>query len=398
MRTGTIISGIGHLGLILWLLFGGLLTSSHEAPPILTSDVSLLSSADLAQMTAAASPPPGKPQTDVAAPKPDAAETPPAPAPQPDAVPKPAPAPKPTPVPKADAKPVVPKKVPAPAKVDTVPPSAPPPPEPTPAPEVSPTPPPKPAPRIAPTPAPAPKPDVKVADVPQPEVAPDATPAPTPKPPKEAAAPKEAATQIVPETKAPDASVTGAPQLAPKASPRPLTRPTPPAPDAAAPDAVAAALADSAAKPGAKPAKPATMSTAAAMAAALAAADGGGGTGQTKDATPTKSSGPPLTAGQTSGLLSALRNTWIVDPGSSAANVTVTVAFSLNPDGTVIPASVKLLSNSGGDAGAVQVAFEKARRAILRGSSEIGFNLPPDKYDQWRDIEMVFNPDGMRLK
>ena len=36
MRTGTIISGIGHLGLILWLLFGGLLTASHEAPPIQT--------------------------------------------------------------------------------------------------------------------------------------------------------------------------------------------------------------------------------------------------------------------------------------------------------------------------------------------------------------------------
>ena len=64
----------------------------------------------------------------------------------------------------------------------------------------------------------------------------------------------------------------------------------------------------------------------------------------------------------------------------------------------MIPASIKLLSNSGGsDAGAVQAAFEKARRAILRGSAN-GFNLPPDKYDQWRDIEMVFNPDGMRLK
>ena len=70
MRTGTIVSGIGHLALILWLLFGGLLAERNDAPPIQVSDVSLVSSAQLAQMSAAASAPPSsKPQTQVSLPK-----------------------------------------------------------------------------------------------------------------------------------------------------------------------------------------------------------------------------------------------------------------------------------------------------------------------------------------
>lgn len=419
MRTGTVISGIGHAGLILWLLFGGLLTSPNEAPPIQTADVTLLSSKQLDQMAAAASAPPAAPQTDVAAPKADTQDTAPAPTPKAEPAPaKPEPAPKPTPQPKADAKPDVPKKVPAPVKPEPVPP--PPPPTPPkavePAPEPTPpAPPPKPAPRVAPTPAPAPAPDAKVADKVQQEVSKDAKAAPAkPQPPKEATAPKEAATQITPETRAPDAADNGATQSAPKTSPVPKPRPPVPAADSTATaSALAAAATDSAnssdkGKPAAKadaakadaakPAKPAKEGTGGGMAAALAAAaagDTGGGTaaqGKGKAA-----SGPPLTSGDTSGLLSALQRTWIVDPGSASANVTVTVEFSLNPDGSVIYPSIKMVSSSGGSDTAVQVAFENARRAIVRGSQN-GFSLPPDKYEQWKDIQMVFNPDGMRLK
>ena len=42
-------------------------------------------------------------------------------------------------------------------------------------------------------------------------------------------------------------------------------------------------------------------------------------------------------------------------------------------------------------------AFEAARRAIIRCGSR-GFPLPAEKYDQWREVEMVFNPEGMRMK
>ena len=42
-------------------------------------------------------------------------------------------------------------------------------------------------------------------------------------------------------------------------------------------------------------------------------------------------------------------------------------------------------------------AFEAARRAIIRCGAQ-GFDLPREKYDHWRDIEMVFNPEKMRIK
>jgi hypothetical protein len=28
----------------------------------------------------------------------------------------------------------------------------------------------------------------------------------------------------------------------------------------------------------------------------------------------------------------------------------------------------------------------------------VNADLPADKYESWREIEMVFNPDGMRLR
>jgi len=40
-------------------------------------------------------------------------------------------------------------------------------------------------------------------------------------------------------------------------------------------------------------------------------------------------------------------------------------------------------------------AFGAARRAILRCGAR-GFQLPSDKYAQWRNIEMTFNPERMR--
>ncbi|MDZ4134880.1 MAG: energy transducer TonB, partial [Paracoccaceae bacterium] len=42
-------------------------------------------------------------------------------------------------------------------------------------------------------------------------------------------------------------------------------------------------------------------------------------------------------------------------------------------------------------------AYEAARRAIIRCGAT-GFKLPAEKYDQWRNIEMVFNPEKMRIK
>ncbi|MEM9438259.1 MAG: energy transducer TonB, partial [Pseudomonadota bacterium] len=38
-----------------------------------------------------------------------------------------------------------------------------------------------------------------------------------------------------------------------------------------------------------------------------------------------------------------------------------------------------------------------ARRAIIRCGAT-GFDLPREKYDQWRQIEMTFNPEEMRTR
>lgn len=47
--------------------------------------------------------------------------------------------------------------------------------------------------------------------------------------------------------------------------------------------------------------------------------------------------------------------------------------------------------------GSATQAFEAARRAILRCGAT-GYDLPAEKYGQWRDIEMTFNPEKMRIK
>ena len=51
----------------------------------------------------------------------------------------------------------------------------------------------------------------------------------------------------------------------------------------------------------------------------------------------------------------------------------------------------------GGEEGAATQVFEAARRAIIRCSKD-GLPLPTDKYDSWKDLELVFDPTGMRLR
>ena len=43
------------------------------------------------------------------------------------------------------------------------------------------------------------------------------------------------------------------------------------------------------------------------------------------------------------------------------------------------------------------VLLERARRAVLR-CQRGGYDLPPEKYDQWREIELTFNPEGMQFR
>ena len=126
---------------------------------------------------------------------------------------------------------------------------------------------------------------------------------------------------------------------------------------------------------------------------ALAAALSGGA-----DVEAPEPSGPPLTSGEKDALRVAVSQCWNVGSLSTEAlKTTVGVGGSLAHDGKPDSGSIRLLSSTGGSATAAKQAYEAARRAIIRCGSR-GFQLPPEKYAQWRDIEMTFNPERMRIK
>lgn len=210
--------------------------------------------------------------------------------------------------------------------------------------------------RVAPDPVAAPEPDTKIDDIQQDATTPDQSASEAVQDAQEATAPEAATTEIVTEAKEQVA-------LAPRASVRPVLRPpqrtradTSNKAKAGADAAVAAALAEEAAAP----------------------------------------SGPPLTRGEKDALRVSVQNCWVVDVGSQAANVTVTVAVTLDQEGKVA-GPVTMLEASGGDDQAIQTAFGAARRAVLR-CQRGGYKLPIEKYDHWREIEITFNPEKMRLK
>ena len=390
---GTIVSGGGHAAVILYVLFGGLWFSQHDAPAVAATEVSLLSAAEFDALVAAA------PTTPDPAQKPALPEvTPPAPVeptldaaePQPKPTVDPAPSQEAPPAqvePAPEAAPDITElaAVPAPdvaeAPDQTTPPVAPEDPVALP----SPTPPTKPlaAPRVAPLPVQAPDPTVQIDDQTVAAVTPDAAPdAPVVTEEKPATAQEEAGTVIETEATEKPPEV---PVLAPSSSARPKSRPTRTAAAKPAPE-VTAPAADPASDPAAE-----AIAAAVAEAAATPADDG------TADGGNTAPQGPPMTSGEKDGLRVAVSACWIVDTGSQSADVTVTIGLSMSQDGTVVPGSLELIGAEGGSEDAQRSAFEKARRAILR-CEKGGYPLPQDKYEQWKNIEMVFNPDGMRLR
>lgn len=338
MRRGLYISASAHGVVILWVLLGGVFNWHRDEELLQVSDVSIISEAEFAALSA----PKGEAARDV--------DAPPAPEPAPEAEPEPTPEPVPEPEPASEPEPV---------------------PEPEPTPEPEPeveTAPPAPAPRVAPTPAPAPEtpaqdaPDVVEAPTPSPEPAPEPQPedvTPT--------APPEATTEIVTEAETPVET----PSAAPATSTRPKARPNRPAPTEVA-----------------KPANPAAA-VAAAVAGQVAA-------GQTDRPALDVPEGPPLTRGEKEGLRVAVSRCWNLGSSSTdAMSTTVVVLVNMSREGK--PEGIKLSSWDGPSKAAADTAFQAARRAVIRCGAR-GFDLPAEKYGQWRQIEMTFNPEKMRIK
>jgi hypothetical protein len=380
VKTGIYISGFGHIALLGWLLIGGFVLSQRKPPTMTVSSVSIISSAAFEALTSNApvldssvgqpQPPkidaksPGRPARDNAPRLPGAGAAvkmqEPSPSPDLSAVtssiktkaqtvlsdlPNPSAPDTPgvtllTPTDPLAARDNAGIKVPDRLAIMT-------PPEPA-------------SPRVDTTPAPAPDPSAEKSPVTRKATVPD--PAATKSVPKTTAkAPDQASTRIIPE------SISTAKPLAPVRSSRPKGRPV--------------GLAKRA-------------NTASQIEQALAAAQVGGKSG----AVATPDAGPPLTSGEKDAIRRIIKACWNVGPLSSEAlRVTVTIGFSIDGNGNPQLDTVRLISNTGGSNSAVNQAYGAARRTILRCGAK-AFELTAQKYDHWRDIEMTFNPEKMRIK
>lgn len=368
MNTGQVISGIGHAGLIGWVLFGG--TFQSEPLPFEVTEVSVISTEAFEALMASGPAPDSA--TEVALPEqpevaPDPVETPtpddtvatetPAPTVQPEAeVPPETPAPQPEPE-IADVSPEQPQPLEQAVLV----------------PEIAPRPIPRPSERVAPE-AVAPPPEDVAPDAVEQQAVTEDKGADTPAEEQQATAPEEAATEIVTEAETPS--------NAPKTSPRPPSvRPSAPVrtaePATPAPETPARQT-------------PAPAPTDEAVNDALREALGGGAEDVPQ--------GPPLTAGEKDALRVAVSSCWNVGSLSTEAlGTTVVVVVDMTPDAKPVTSSIRLASSSGGSAAAANQAFEAARRAIIRCTRD-GYGLPAEKYGQWKEIEMTFNPERMRIK
>ena len=106
---------------------------------------------------------------------------------------------------------------------------------------------------------------------------------------------------------------------------------------------------------------------------------------------PQNTLGNPLTETETDNLQAAIQACWLRDPGSLAEDVKLTVLMSLDRNGRVNSSSIQVVEISGGDDDAQKVAFRRAKIAII-SCGKNGYKLPPDKYERWREIEVVFDP------
>jgi hypothetical protein len=249
----------------------------------------------------------------------------------------------------------------------------------------------RPADTVSPEPTPTPEPDVQTS----PDPTPATTDTPTPDP---VVVPEDTPETVAPETG--DVLRTEATDEQPEAlgmktSLRPKSRP------AARPVEVAAA--EPVATPETTPAPTETPPDEAAtdedVAAAIAAAVNEAATEEpAADGGSDAPVGPPMTSGEKEGLRVAIQKCWNIGALSTEAmNTTVTVLVDLDQAGKPITGSISMARFAGGSDSAALQAFEAARRAIIRCGAN-GFSLPPEKYEEWKELELNFDPSGMRLR
>jgi hypothetical protein len=389
MRTGTAISAAGHATVIALALFGMPWLSKPDTPPIRVTDVSFVSEEDFEAAQAAAEEAERIPDAPPARPAPSQPEVLPEPVPPPMAerpAPEPAPEPAPDPAEVASLAPSFNADAPltqAPDGVTLAPPaplSAVTPPRPRPVERVMAEAPsePEPAPPAA-EPAPVVEPEPEPAPAPQVEPAPVVEAPPAPAGQVAAAAPPRARPAALDRPVAPERVAAAEPEPerpepqrpARPAAERPATpRPEPQRPATPRPQATPATPATRPSTTPATPASPASGSPATSLPV-----------------------GPPMTGAEKEGLKLAVQRCWNVPAGlRDAQQLKVTLGAELTAQGEIIASSIRLVEPSSPPDGRFQQAYEAGRRALLRCGP---YTLPREKYAQWRNIEVVFNPEGM---
>lgn len=384
-ETGTVVSAVGHLGVVLWVLVGDWLFPASAPPEPLVMTVSTLTSAEFDALQAASTPNPAdEPAPEVPATRPAARPDPqPAPDPVPDPAPAPEPTPAPDPVPEPDPAPSLPPSDLAQADTEQL--------IETESTDIQPLP--EAEDIIAPDPV-QPETEAPVSDTPEPAVSEDvAADQVIPQEPTEATAPRDTGDVTRTEANQDQTAETGmATSLRPRAKPsRPAPAPEPtrepdPAPtasaelnvqpvdDQATEDAIAALLGEAVEAPVETPAEPPSTS---------------GGQNRPQ--------GPPLTGGEMDNIASAISRKWNLGASSTdALSSLVVVRVSFAADGT--PTNFELIESSGPSQGGISTLYETARRAVNRAHVDGGLPLPADKYDTWRVLDLVFDANGMRAR
>lgn len=375
MDTGQKASAVLHLGLVAWVALFDLFQAPSRDLTIPVAEVSILSAEEFAALTQPQAP---------------ASEPTPAPAPQPQPAPAPAPITPPAPLPEPEPEPA-PQPEPEPESTGAIF-------SPAPTPGAAERPAPRPVDRVAPTPTEAPPEDANVDVTAPPQTGADA-PGQADLPEQDQVAAPEATTEIVTEATETATDSQDRAAAAPTISQRPRTRPERPVPPVqTATPAEPEPEPEPAPQPAPEPAATAEAPTAPAPdvanevadAVAAALADSLAGLGPT---------GPTgLTGSEADALRLAIQQCWNIGTLSTEAQqITITVGFSLTPGAIPEQGSIRTVDSSGGSDGAVSQAFEAARRAIIRCAGD-GYGLPPEKYDAWRNVEITFNPEGMRLR
>jgi hypothetical protein len=91
-------------------------------------------------------------------------------------------------------------------------------------------------------------------------------------------------------------------------------------------------------------------------------------------------------------LAGEIARCWNIRALSEAAQGTaVTLSVSVAPDGRIVPGSVTFLSATTDVQATIDEAYHSARRAVLRCGGE-PFDLPSARHDDWRDLELTFDP------